>query len=125
MACTLVTVGQLVAHVHQPGVEKLRLVNAHHIDLGGEQQDAGRRVNGCRRDGMAVVRHHRLFRIARVDGRFVDFHALMGKLRPLQAAYQFFRLAGEHRATDDFDAPPAPRFLYMVFRKYYHNNKDV
>lgn len=108
-------VGKLVAHVHQPVVQKLRFVDAHHVNLRGEQQDACRCLHGGGGDGVAVVRHHVLRRVAGIYGGFEYLHPLLGELRPFQPPEQLFGLSGEHRAADDFDSSPPFGLLYVVF----------
>ena len=43
----LAPIGQSVAHLHQPFVEKLRLVYAYHIGFSGHQQNALTGFDGC------------------------------------------------------------------------------
>ena len=112
---------QLIAHIHQAVVKKLGLVYAHHVHLRGKQQNTGRRVYRGGRKGMAIVRHHIFLGITGVYSRFENLHPQAGKLGTPETAYQFLCLAGEHRAADDLYPPPAFRFLYMVFREYYHS----
>jgi hypothetical protein len=108
-------VGQFVAHVYQPFVEELGLVYAHHVYFRTEQQDACRRVYRSRGDGIIVVRHHFLFRIACVDGRLEYLHSLTGEGGAFQAADQFFGLARKHGTADDFYSSSAAGFMSMIF----------
>ena len=50
------------------------------------------------------MRHDISFRIARVDGRLVNFDALTGNAGALQAADEFFGFSREHGAANHFDA---------------------
>ena len=72
-------VGQLVAYINQPFIEKLCFVNSHYINLGCKQQDRARRVYGGRLNGIAVVRNDFFFRITGIDGWLEYFYALFGK----------------------------------------------
>ena len=56
------------------------------------------------------MRHHVLFGIACVDGRFEYFYALAGELGSFQSSDQFFGLAGEHGTADDFNPSSAHHF---------------
>ena len=98
------TVGQLVADVGQSGVQELGFVDADNVDVAAEQEDAGRRVDGRRKDVVLVVTDDILFRVSDVDGRFEDFYFLTGKFGTAQSPYEFFGLTREHGAADDFDA---------------------
>ena len=53
------------------------------------------------------MRHDVIGRVARIDGRLENLHALAGDLRAAQAANQLFALAAEHAPDDDLD--PARR----------------
>ena len=98
------TVGQLVADVGQSGVQELGFVDADNVDVAAEQEDAGRRVDGRRKDVVLVVTDDILFRVSDVDGRFEDFYFLTGKFGTAQSPYEFFGLTREHGAADDLDA---------------------
>ena len=49
------------------------------------------------------MRHDFVGSIARVDGGLENLHALARDFRAAETADQFFALAGEHWADDDFD----------------------
>lgn len=54
-------IGQFVADFRQSFVKELGFIDAYHVNLGSEKQDACRRVNRSRRNGIVVVRHHFFF----------------------------------------------------------------
>jgi len=95
-------VGQFVTDADQTLVEELGFVDTYHVDVGTEQQDAGRRVEWGGVDGVVVVAHHLLVAVAGVDGRLEDFYLLLGKLRTAQTADEFFGLSREHGTADNF-----------------------
>ena len=86
-------VGQRVTYLYDVVVEKLSLVNAHHVDVGSLFQDGYGFFYRCRLYAVAVVAHHVLHVIACVDGGFEDHHFLMGKHGALHTAYEFFGFA--------------------------------
>ena len=96
-------VGQPAAHVDDAFVEELRLVDAHHVDVGGHQQDVLRRLDGGGADGVRVVRHDLLLGIAHVDPGFENLDPLVGEFGSFQAADQLLGLTREHRTAYDFD----------------------
>ena len=87
---TLALRRELRADVYERHVEKLRLVDSHHFRLGGHEEHRGRIVYRRGRYGVVVVADYVLLGIARVYGGLVNLYALLGKPRPLQAAYEFF-----------------------------------
>ena len=107
-------VGQTAADVHDAVVEELRFVDAHHVDIGGHQQDVLRRFDRRGADGVGVVRHDLLLGVAHVDAGFEDLDPLVGELGPFEAADQLLGLAREHRSADYFD----PAFLAGIFQKH-------
>ena len=106
------TVGQLVAHVHEPVVEKLGLVYAHHVNVCREEQYGSRRVNGRGHDGVAVVAHHALLTVTRVYGRLEYLHLLVCEHGTLHTAYQLLCLAREHGAADHLYASGTAHLSY-------------
>ena len=100
----LAFVGQRAAHRHQPFLEKLGFVDAHHIGLRRSVKDLVDRIEGLRIEGARIVRHHFFVAVTRVDGRFEDHHFLTRNARTLDTANQFFSFAGEHAAAYHFDA---------------------
>ena len=110
-------VRQPVADLCQSFVQKLCLVDADDIYIGGKEENVAGRVNRCRRDGVAVVADHIFVRIACINGRLEDFHLLSGKLRPLHTPDKLFGFAGEHTSTNHFYAPlPTPFTVEIVHR---------
>ena len=107
-------IGQFVAYVGQSHVEELRFVDAHHVDVRRQEQDAGRRVDGRREDVVLVVTDHVLLGVAHVDGRLEYFHLLAGKLGSAQASDELFGLAREHGTADYFDAARAVWFTIDI-----------
>ena len=95
-------IGQGVAHLDDAVVEELCLVDANHVDVVGQQQDASRRVDRRRLNMLLVVAHHVFLRIAHIDGGFENLHPLLGELGASHSAYQFLRFAREHRAAHYF-----------------------
>ena len=100
----LAPIGESVAYLHQPFVEKLRLVYAYHISFRGHQQNALAGVDGGRCHGVAVVRNDIFFAVARVNHRFVDFHFLLRNASAVETTDELFCFPGEHTAADYFDA---------------------
>ena len=100
----LAPIGQSVAYLHQPFVEKLRLVYAYHIGFRGHQQDASTGVDGGRCHGVAVVRNDIFFAVARIKQGFVDFHFLLRNASAVETADEFFSFPGKHTAADHFNA---------------------
>src|SRR5208282_4018283 len=78
-------------------------------------------LDELRSDLEARVRDNSVFRVALVNHRLENLHALLAKLRATQPPNQLFTLAGEHRSDDHLDpahvalhdihasSPPAPR----------------
>ena len=95
---------QFVAYIHQRRVKELRLINADHLSLGGEKQDAAGGIDRSGSDGVGVVGDDVFVGIAGIDGGFVDFHLLAGDACSLQASDEFFCLTGKHGTANDFDA---------------------
>ena len=106
-------VGQFVADADQAVVEELGLVDAYYVDIAGQQQDAGRRVEWGRGYGVVVVADDLFVTIACIDGWLEDFHLLLGKLGTAQTANQLFGLAGEHGAAYYFYSSWAACFARM------------
>ncbi len=107
-------ISQFVADVGQSHVEELGFVDAHHVDVRRQEQDAGRRVDGRRENVVLVVTDHVLLRVTHVDGRLEDFHLLAGELGTAQASDELFGLAREHGTADYFDAAGAVWFTIDV-----------
>src|SRR4029079_13800624 len=55
-----------------------------------------------------VAGDHLVARVAVVDDRLEDLHALLGDEGAAQAAHQLFALAGEHATGDDLDLARGP-----------------
>ena len=96
------SVGQFVANGHQPLIHKLRLINAHHVDVCRKQQYRRRRIHGRAMNGIAVVAHNVVFRKARINGRLENLNPLFGKHGTFHTPYQLLSLARKHRATNHF-----------------------
>ena len=115
----LAVVGQPAAHVHQLLVEELRFVDAHHIGMHRSREDLGGRGHRLRIERTRIVRHHLLFAVARIDGRFENHHFLTRDARTLDSANQFFGFTGEHAAAYRFNTAFA-REMFVVG----HDGKD-
>ena len=86
-------IGQFVTDAHQTFVEKLGFVDANHVDVGGEQENACRRVDGGGKNGVLVVADNFFIGIARIDAWLENLNALPGKLGPFQTADELLGLA--------------------------------
>ena len=86
-------VGQLVTDADESFVEELCLVDAYHVDVAGQQEDACRRLDGGGEDGILVVADHLFFGIAGVDAWLEYLYSLARKLCPLEPADEFLGLA--------------------------------
>ena len=115
------SVGQFVTHLHESHVEELGFVDAHHIAVRREQQDACRRVDGRRHDMLLVVTDNILLGIPHIDGGLEDLHLLTGELCPAKTADQLLGLAREHRTAHHLYSSRAMRLSCHVF--CYHDCK--
>ena len=59
--------GELLHYVDYAHVEELGLVDADHVNVSGEEQQAAGRLHGGRDDGVGIMAHHFFFGVADVD----------------------------------------------------------
>ena len=97
-------VGQRLAHVDERVVEELGLVHADDLHVRGDLEHVGGVADGGGGDLMEVVGDDFDVGVALVHAGLEDGYFLVGELGAAQAPDEFFGLAGEHRAADDFDA---------------------
>ena len=98
---------QLVADLYNMLIKELSLVNAYHIALLPHEQDAGRGINWCGEDAVALMTDHFLLAIADIYGRLENLYPLLCKLCPAQTADELLCLAREHRAAYDLHTASA------------------
>ena len=108
-------VGERLGDFNDAFVKKLGFVDTDDLHVGGDVQHPGRRLDRGARDGRGVMGYDIEVRITLIDGRLENLDFLLGELGAFEPADQFFRLAGEHGAADDFDAA---RF-FCVFQKHF------
>ena len=99
----LAHIGQLRAYANQLAVEKLRLVDAHHMAFQRAFPDLLRAFHHLGGDLGFGVGNNVVFAVAGIDFRLEDGHLLAGDGGALETADQLFRLAAEHAAADHFD----------------------
>ena len=105
-ACTddpLAVVREVVHHLDQFVVEKLGLVDPDNHGVFYEGRNLSRSGDLEGPEALAGVRADGVFRVTNVNGRFNDGNRLLGVLGATDAADEFFGLAAEHAADDDFD----------------------
>ncbi len=102
---THATCRQLVADIDNAHIEKLRLVDTHHLDIIRQKQDILAGIDRRGTNGVMVVADHILLRITHINGRLENLYLLLGKLRTLHTANQLLRLAGKHAAANHFYPP--------------------
>ncbi|TND08589.1 MAG: hypothetical protein FD123_2093 [Bacteroidetes bacterium] len=110
--------GKLVADFHESCIEKLGLVDAHHVGIAGKQENIGGSGYGRRMYGIRIVRNHFLFIVARIRGRLKNFDFLAGELRAFQPPDQLFGFAGKHGTADHLDRAAPVFMMNGVFEKH-------
>src|SRR5262249_20140020 len=101
---TLPKIGQLGANVHDFVAQELRLVNPHYFRARLKLLHDFRGFRDVvRGDAQPGMRDDFVGRVARVNSRLENLHALPGNLRAAKAPDQLFALAGEHRPDNHFD----------------------
>ena len=121
----LAGIGQLVADVDESFVEELRLIDAHHVGLGREEQNGLAVLDGRRDDGVGVVAHHLVVAVAGVDDGFIDFNFLACYACTVHATQQFLRLSGEHASADDFNASALGEYFVVRHGEEWFGSLEV
>ncbi len=97
-------VGELGHQLGQSLVEKLRLIDAHHLDAELElRAQLGAVAHRAGVELALVARHQAARLVAHVGDRLEHLHPLAADDRAAQAAHELLALAGEHAAGDDLD----------------------
>ncbi len=94
---------QLGADLYDPHIEELRFVDAHNIDIIGQQQDRLAGLHRCGLNDIVIMRYDILLAVAHIDSGFEDLYALLGKLCTFHPTDEFLGLTGEHTATYDLN----------------------
>lgn len=89
-------VGQYLDYLDDRVAEKLRLIDADHLDVIIDLQHPGGIGDRCGGQAMQIVRDDIDVRVADVDGRLEDGYLLIGELGSFETAYKLLRLTGEH-----------------------------
>lgn len=111
-------IGKFLSHSHEFSVKELRLVHPDNIGSLRKFQDLRRRIHREGPDMLTVMGYDILFRVADIYTGFKHRDFLIGELGTPDSSDEFFSLAREHRAADDFNRPCGFSFFKKHFRDY-------
>lgn len=111
-------IGKFLSHSHEFSVKELRLVHPDNIGSLRKFQHLRRRIHREGPDMLTVMGYDILLRVADVYTGFKHRDFLIGELGTPDSSNEFFSLAREHRAADDFNRPCGFSFFKKHFRDY-------
>lgn len=111
-------IGKFLSHSHEFSVKELRLVHPDNIGSIRKFQHLRRRIHREGPDMLTVMGYDILFRVADIYTGFKHRDFLIGELGTPDSSNEFFSLAREHRAADDFNRPCGFSFFKKHFRDY-------
>lgn len=111
-------IGKFLSHSHEFSVKELRLVHPYNIGSLRKFQHLRRRIHREGPDMLTVMGYDILFRVADIYTGFKHRDFLIGELGTPDSSNEFFSLAREHRAADDFNRPCGFSFFKKHFRDY-------
>lgn len=111
-------IGKFLSHSHEFSVKELRLVHPDNIGSLRKFQHLRRRIHREGPDMLTVMGYDILFRVADIYTGFKHRDFLIGELGTPDSSDEFFSLAREHRAADDFNRPCGFSFFKKHFRDY-------
>lgn len=111
-------IGKFLSHSHEFSVKELRLVHPDNIGSLRKFQHLRRRIHREGPDMLTVMGYDILFRVADIYTGFKHRDFLIGELGTPDSSNEFFSLAREHRAADDFNRPCGFSFFKKHFRDY-------
>ena len=104
-------VGKGLHHLYDAEIEELGFVDADNLDIVRNGKHLERSVDRSGGNAVVIVGDHFNVRVTVIDSWLEDGYFLMGELRPLETADEFFGLSGKHGAADDLHAAG----FYVVF----------
>lgn len=111
-------IGKFLSHSHEFSVKELRLVHPYNIGSLRKFQHLRRRIHREGPDMLTVMGYDILFRVADIYTGLKHRDFLIGELGTPDSSNEFFSLAREHRAADDFNRPCGFSFFKKHFRDY-------
>lgn len=111
-------IGKFLSHSYEFSVKELRLVHPDNIGSLRKFQHLRRRIHREGPDMLTVMGYDILFRVADIYTGFKHRDFLIGELGTPDSSNEFFSLAREHRAADDFNRPCGFSFFKKHFRDY-------
>lgn len=111
-------IGKFLSHSNEFSVKELRLVHPYNIGSLRKFQHLRRRIHREGPDMLTVMGYDILFRVADIYTGFKHRDFLIGELGTPDSSNEFFSLAREHRAADDFNRPCGFSFFKKHFRDY-------
>lgn len=111
-------IGKFLSHSNEFSVKELRLVHPDNIGSLRKFQHLRRRIHREGPDMLTVMGYDILFRVADIYTGLKHRDFLIGELGTPDSSNEFFSLAREHRAADDFNRPCGFSFFKKHFRDY-------
>ena len=111
-------IGKFLSHSNEFSVKELRLVHPDNIGSLRKFQHLRRRIHREGPDMLTVMGYDILFRVADIYTGLKHRDFLIGELGTPDSSDEFFSLAREHRAADDFNRPCGFSFFKKHFRDY-------
>lgn len=111
-------IGKFLSHSNEFSVKELRLVHPDNIGSLRKFQHLRRRIHREGPDMLTVMGYDILFRVADIYTGLKHRDFLIGELGTPDSSNEFFSLAREHRAADDFNRTCGFSFFKKHFRDY-------